>query len=133
MGGKGREQIRGHPPTASSSPWFRIRIPDLHQPHVQPPTYQRYQPTDRRILYFLTESVWPSSTVPSQRTADGLRLDRRILYFFRGNIHSGSIRQTLLTLENTTKIPYFFLLPPSICPHAGMNINIRHTYSLLLQ
>jgi hypothetical protein len=35
--------------------------------------------TDRRILLVLTQSVWPSSTVSSQRTADGLTTDRRIL------------------------------------------------------
>ena len=37
--------------------------------------------TARRILYFLTEFVWPSSAVRSQRTADGLTTIRRILYF----------------------------------------------------
>ena len=30
-------------------------------------------------MYFLTESVWPSSAVPSQRTADGWTTDRRIV------------------------------------------------------
>ena len=38
--------------------------------------------TDRRILYFLTESVWPSSAVPSQRK----RTDRRILYFLTESV-----------------------------------------------
>ena len=33
------------------------------------------KPMDRRILFFLTESVWPSSAVPSQRTADSGRID----------------------------------------------------------
>jgi hypothetical protein len=42
--------------------------------------------TDRRILYFLTESVWPSSTVPSKRTADGLTTDRRIMYFLTESV-----------------------------------------------
>ena len=35
--------------------------------------------TTRRILLVLTQSVWPSITVPSQRVADGLTTDRRIL------------------------------------------------------
>ena len=35
--------------------------------------------TDRRTLLVLTQSVWPSSAVPSQRNPDGETTDRRIL------------------------------------------------------
>ena len=41
---------------------------------------------DRRILFFLTESVWPSSDVPSKRTADGLATARRILFFLTESV-----------------------------------------------
>jgi hypothetical protein len=44
--------------------------------------------TDRRILLVsvLKQSVWPSSTVPSQRTADGLMTDRRILLILKQSV-----------------------------------------------
>jgi hypothetical protein len=42
---------------------------------VWPSGAVKYEPSDgltkdRRILFFLTESVWPSSAIPSQQPAD---------------------------------------------------------------
>ena len=70
--------------------------------------------TNRRILFFLTESVWPSIAVPSQRTfltvsvwpssalpsqrgrrvrvtAEGLTTDRRILLFLTVSVWPSSV------------------------------------------
>jgi hypothetical protein len=46
--------------------------------------------TDRRIQLVLTQSVWPSSTVPRHRTADGIATDRRILFFLTESIWPSS-------------------------------------------
>ena len=48
--------------------------------------------TDRRILLVLKQSVWPSSTVPSQRTADGLMTDRRILLVLKQSADDGQTK-----------------------------------------
>jgi hypothetical protein len=60
------------------------------------------------VLFHL--SVWPSSTGPSQRTADGLTTDSRILFFF--TYQSGrraEVRASALVVSPATKIPPFCL------------------------
>jgi hypothetical protein len=47
--------------------------------------------TDRLILFFLTEFVWPSSFVPRQQTADGLTTDRLILFFLTEFVWPSSV------------------------------------------
>jgi hypothetical protein len=53
--------------------------PDDDRTDDRPNRHTHEVTTDRRILLVLTQSVWPSSAVPSQRTAGGMTTDRRIL------------------------------------------------------
>ena len=47
--------------------------------------------TDRRILFFLTESVWPAVEYRSEpATEEGLTTDRRILFFLTESVWPSS-------------------------------------------
>jgi hypothetical protein len=80
--------------------------------------------TDRRILFFLTEFVWPSSVVPRQRTADGLT-DRRILFFLTEFVWPSSVVPSQRTADSgqrtgltDRRILFFlteFVWPSSVC------------------
>jgi hypothetical protein len=73
--------------------------------------------TDRLILYFLTESVWPSNAVPSQRTADGWTTDRLILYFLTESVWPSSAVPSQRTEDGcTTDRLILYFLTESVWP-----------------
>ena len=68
---------------------------------------------DRRILFFLTESVWPSNVVPRKRTDDGLTTDRRILFFLTESVWPPSAvpylpRASSISQERSFQLQFYF-------------------------
>jgi hypothetical protein len=69
--------------------------------------------TDRRI----TQPVWPSSAVPSERTADGLTMDRRILLVSTQSVWPSSTNPSHWTADGlTTDRRILLVLTQSVWP-----------------
>ena len=67
-------------------------------------------------------SVWPSSASPRQPTADGLTMDRRILYFLTELVWPPSavsqrIKKSILTIEQSKLALYLYLSILVAWPH----------------
>jgi hypothetical protein len=85
----------------------------------------------RRNLFFLTESVWPSSAVPSQRTADGLTMDRRILFFLTESVWPSSARHGIHSINPMVGVSRYYNTDPRQWTMDAANDDDSSAYRLL--